>query len=72
MIRNETEYQEASARLGEERKRFTEHRLRLQDAGLSTEEIKRVTDPMESFHLQLREEVESYDQLKRGEGYQDS
>ena len=29
--------------------------------------IKRVTDPMESFHLQLKEEVESYERLKRGE-----
>jgi hypothetical protein len=29
--------------------------------------VKRVTDPIESFHLQLKEEVESYEQLKRGE-----
>jgi hypothetical protein len=26
-----------------------------------------VIDPMESFHLQLHEEVESYERLKRGE-----
>ena len=31
------------------------------------DEIKRVIDPMESFHLQLKEEVESYERLKRGE-----
>lgn len=67
MIRNETEYQEASARLTEERKRLTEHRTRLKKAGLSNQEIKRVIDPMESFHLQLQEEVESYERLKRGE-----
>lgn len=67
MIRNETEYQEASARLTDERRRLTEHRARLKEAGLSDLEIKRVIDPMESFHLQLEEEVESYERLKRGE-----
>src|SRR5271165_5355365 len=67
MIRNESEYREASARLGEEWKRLADHRARLGQAGLSDEEIKRVIDPMESFHLQLKEEVESYERLKRGE-----
>ena len=67
MIRNETEYQEASARLAEERKRLADHRARLKGAGLTDEEIKRAIDPFESFHLQLSEEVESYEKLKRGE-----
>ena len=67
MIRNENEYQEASTRLADERHRLTDHRTRLKEAGLSDEEIKRVIDPMESFHLQLAEEVESYERLKRGE-----
>jgi ribosome-binding protein aMBF1 (putative translation factor) len=67
MIRNETEYQEASARLAEERKRLADHRARLKSAGLSDEEIKRAIDPFESFHLQLSEEVESYEKLKRRE-----
>src|SRR5215471_16569591 len=67
MIRNEVEYQEASARLADERQRLAEHRARLREAGLGDEEIKRVIDPMESFHLQLQEEVESYERLKRGE-----
>src|SRR5690554_5478423 len=67
MIRNETEYKEAVARLAEERKRLSEHRARLKETGLTDEEIKRVIDPMESFHLQLREEVDSYERLKRGE-----
>ena len=67
MIRNEAEYQEASARLASERNRLAEHRARLKETGLSDEEIKRVIDPMESFHLQLKEEVESYERLKRGE-----
>ncbi len=67
MIRNETEYQEASSRLAEERKRLAEHRSRLKETGLSAAEIKRVIDPMESFHLQLQEEVAGYERLKRGE-----
>lgn len=67
MIRNETEYQEAVARLTDEQKRLADHRARLKTAGLKAEEIKRVIDPMESFHLQLKEEVESYERLKRGE-----
>ena len=66
MIRNEAEYQNASARLKEEQVRLAEHRARLQATGMSEEEIKRVIDPIESFHLQLREEVESYERLKRG------
>jgi ribosome-binding protein aMBF1 (putative translation factor) len=67
MIRNETEYQEASERLAQERQRLVEHKARLKTAGLTNEEIKRVIDPFESFHLQLKEEVESYEKLKRGE-----
>jgi ribosome-binding protein aMBF1 (putative translation factor) len=67
MIRNETEYQEAAARLAAEQQRLAEHRQRLRTAGLTDDEIKRVVDPMESFHLQLKEEVESYERLKRGE-----
>ena len=67
MIRNEAEYQEASKRLGDELKRLDEHRARLKVAGLGDVEIKRVIDPLESFHLQLKEEVEAYERLKRGE-----
>ena len=67
MIRSESEYQEASARLAEERNRLSDHQARLKEAGLSQDEIKRVIDPLESFHLPLREEVASYERLKRGE-----
>jgi DNA-binding transcriptional regulator YiaG len=67
MIRNEAEYREAVERLGAERRRMAEHRARLVSAGLSDEEVKRVTDPIASFHHQLVEEVESYERLKRRE-----
>jgi len=67
MIRSESEYQEAVKRMSEEQKRLVEHRARLKETGLTDEEIKRVIDPMESFYLQFKEEVESYERLKRGE-----
>jgi hypothetical protein len=67
MIRNETECQEASKRLGDELKRLDVHRARLKETGLRDVEVKRVIDPLESFHHQLKEEVEAYERLKRGE-----
>jgi ribosome-binding protein aMBF1 (putative translation factor) len=67
MIRNESEYQHAATRLAEERNRLSEHRARLKETGMRDEEIKRVIDPIASFHLQLKEEVENYERLKRGE-----
>jgi DNA-directed RNA polymerase specialized sigma subunit len=67
MIRNETEYQEAVRRLAEEERRFAEHEARLKEMGLGPDELKRALDPLRSFHLQLAEEVESYERLKRGD-----
>lgn len=67
MIRSETEYQEAVRRLGEEQKRLVEHEARLREMGLGADEVKRALDPFRSFHLQLVEEVESYERLKRGD-----
>jgi ribosome-binding protein aMBF1 (putative translation factor) len=66
MIRNEQEYQEASNRLEAERERLEQHRKQLSQSGLKKAEIKRVMDPLISFHDQLREEVEHYENLKRG------
>jgi hypothetical protein len=40
--------------LGDELKRLDEHRARLKEAGLGDLEVKRVIDPLESFHLQLK------------------
>lgn len=67
MIRNEVEYQEAVDRIVEEQKRLKEQRKKLKELDLTSEEIKRVLDPMRSFHEQLKEEVESYERLRRGE-----
>jgi DNA-binding Xre family transcriptional regulator len=67
MIRNETEYQEAVRRLGEEAKRLADHKARLQAMKLAPDEVKRALDPLRSFHMQLAEEVESYERLQRGD-----
>jgi plasmid maintenance system antidote protein VapI len=67
MIRNESEYREAVSRLTEERSRIAVQRAELERMGLSPAEVKRALDPMQSFHLQFAEEVESYERLKRGE-----
>ena len=67
MIRNESEYKEAVQRLADEKDRLAEHRARLIEQGLDKSAVKNVMDPMESFHLQLQEEVTSYERLKRGD-----
>lgn len=67
MIRNENEYREAVGRLAEEKGRIKAQRAELKKMGLTADKVKRATDPIRSFHLQLEEEVRSYERLKRGE-----
>jgi len=67
MIRSETEYQEAVKRLTDEEGRLKAQRSELKKLDLSQAEIKRAMDPLQSFHEQLKEEVESYERLRRGE-----
>ena len=56
---NATKIREAARLLAEEAQRLCDHRLRLKAAGLSEVEIQRVMDPLESFHLQKKEELKS-------------
>lgn len=65
MIRDDADYKESAARLDSERRRLDSHRMRLREAGLTDEECKRVTDPIESFHLQHVEEI-AYNERLRG------
>jgi DNA-binding XRE family transcriptional regulator len=67
VIHSEKEYREAVGRLAEEEARLDGYRTRLKAEGLAAEAIKRVVNPMESIYLQLREEVASYEKLKRRE-----
>lgn len=67
MIRNEAEYKEAVRRLEEERERLSAHRKQLESEGYKADELKRLMDPMVTFHEQLVEEVASYERLSRGQ-----
>ena len=65
MIRNENEYNDAVRRLSEQEERLKQQAAQLKRTELSKVEIKRVLDPVRSFHEQLKEEVASYERLKR-------
>lgn len=67
MIKTEHEYLEAKKRLEEEFKTLEKHELKMKKAGLTKEQMKLALDPLVSFSLQLREEVEEYEKLKRGQ-----
>lgn len=67
MIRNEAEYKATVRRVQEQAERLMQQTAELKSTGLTKDQIKRVTDPVRSFHEQLKEELESYERLKRGE-----
>ncbi len=67
MIRNETEYAQAVKKLSAEEERIALQQKELVAMGLTAAQVKRALDPIQSFHLQLAEEVESYERLKRRE-----
>lgn len=67
MIRNDAEHAMAVDRIKAEQSRIETLKAELAADGLTEEEIKRAVDPFLSFHLQLVEEVEAYERLKRGE-----
>ena len=67
MIRNEAEYQEAVKRIQKEAERIEAQRQELQRMNLKPEEVERALGPIRSFHEQFKEEVASYERLKRGE-----
>ncbi len=67
MIRNESEYQTAVARVDAERKRFAEHAKAWKKQGFTAAQVAKLREPLESFHMQLVEEVQSYERLKRAQ-----
>ena len=67
MIRSEKEYKQAVRRIAQERQRLARQEVELRKMELSCEQIKRVLDPMRSFHEQLEEEARSYERLRRGD-----
>ncbi|HEY1079017.1 MAG TPA: helix-turn-helix transcriptional regulator [Bdellovibrio sp.] len=67
MIKTEKEYQESKKLLDVEFKELDVHAKNMKKAGLSRAQIKLALDPMSSFALQLQEEVEAYEKLKKGQ-----
>jgi DNA-directed RNA polymerase specialized sigma subunit len=67
MIRSDNEYKAAVERIRAEKQALDAQRLELKRQGHTADEIKRATDPFHSFHLQLVEEVEHYESLRRGQ-----
>jgi DNA-binding XRE family transcriptional regulator len=67
MIRSEQEYQKALERLDKDQTVMAEQRNQLEALNLGPDEVVRALQPLESFHAQLREEVEVYERMRRGD-----
>ena len=51
-------------RLKAEKNRLDEHRAGLKQEGQDKAAIKNLMDPLQSFHMRFKEEVESYEGLR--------
>ena len=67
MIRTEQEYQLTLQNLAEQDERIKLQAAQLKGMKLTKDGIKRVLDPVRVFAEQMREEVATYERLKRGE-----
>jgi DNA-binding XRE family transcriptional regulator len=67
MIRSEFEYKKALQRLKEDAEYIRRQRDHLIEAGLEGEMLERAMHPALSFHEQLREEVDTYERMRRGD-----
>jgi ribosome-binding protein aMBF1 (putative translation factor) len=67
MIRTEAEYRKAQERLEQERETLKKQRAQLEEINLSDAEVERALQPLISFRDQLREEIETYEHMRRGD-----
>jgi len=67
MIRTEAEYKNAQEKLDQEQDTLQRQREQLEEMDLSEEEVERALEPLISFRDQLREEIETYEQMRRGD-----
>ena len=67
MIHTETEYQRSLDLTQKARLHLAEQEESLKQRGLKPVEIKLALDPMRSFYLQIEDEIEQYERLRRGE-----
>ena len=67
MIRTDTEYRRALERLEEGAKYLQLQYEEFKKLGLKGEELERAMGPTRSFHEQVKEEIELYERMKRGD-----
>ena len=67
MIRTESEYRRALERLEQDRVHIRAQRAYLETLELDIDGVDRAMQPILSFHKQLEEEMETYEQMRRGE-----
>lgn len=67
MIRTQAEYKNAHDRLENEQETLQRQRAQLEEMDLSEEEVERALQPLISFRNQLREEIEAYERMRRGD-----
>lgn len=67
MIKTEKEYLEAKDRVEKEFRVIKQHQMKMKKSGMTKEQIKLAIDPLSSFALQLQEEIEEYEKLRRGQ-----
>lgn len=65
MIRSEKEYREALDRLKQDEEVLALQKEKLEEMGLSEEDVGRALEPMLSFRAQLEEEVEWFERVRR-------
>lgn len=67
MIRTDAQYKQALQKLEVDARYVEEQRSRLQEMDLSADEVDYALQPALSFTAQLKEEVETYEQMRRGD-----
>jgi ribosome-binding protein aMBF1 (putative translation factor) len=67
MIKTETAYRKAVDKLQEDLEIIEKEKERFRSLGLTDEEVKIAIEPQITFHEQMKEEVEYYERIKRGD-----
>lgn len=67
MIKTEKEYIEAKKRRDAEFQSIEQQQIKMRDAGMTDEHIHLALEPLASFTHQLKEEIEEYEKIKRGQ-----
>lgn len=67
MIKTEKDYKEAKKRYEEEFRAIEEQIVKMKEVGLNDDQISLAIEPLMSFTVQLQEEVEEYENIRRGQ-----